>query len=143
MTSEQPAAPVAAVGREPRGTLSIRTVCMPADTNASGDIFGGWLLGQMDIAGAVFAAGIARGRAATIAVDAMVFRKPVHVGDVICLYSDLIRIGTTSIAVRVEAWVVRRGQSERILVTEGTFTYVAIDENHQPRKIEPGGTGTS
>ena len=71
--------------REPRGELSIRTVCMPADTNPSGDIFGGWLLGQMDIAGAVFARKIASGRTATIAVDAMVFLRPVHVGDVICL----------------------------------------------------------
>lgn len=122
--------------REPRGTLSIRTVCMPADTNPSGDIFGGWLLGQMDIAGGVFAASIAKGRTATIAVDGMVFRKPVHVGDVMCLYTDLIRIGTSSIAVRVEAWVVRKDQTVRILVTEGTFTYVALDADRRPRKIE-------
>ena len=141
MASEPDATKVVAE-REPRGGLSIRTVCMPADTNASGDIFGGWLLGQMDIAGAVFADGIAKGRTATVAVDAMVFRKPVHVGDVICLYADLIRVGTTSIAVRVEAWVIRRGQSERMQVTEGTFTYVALDENHLPRKIEPSRSGT-
>ena len=122
--------------RLPRGPLSIRTVCMPADTNPSGDIFGGWLLGQMDIAGGVFAAQIAQGRTATVAVDAMVFRKPVHVGDVMCLHTDLVRIGTTSIAVRVEAWVVRQNQNERILVTEGTFTYVALDDQHRPRKVE-------
>lgn len=122
--------------REPRGSLSIRTVCMPADTNPSGDIFGGWLLGQMDIAGGVFAAQTARGRTATVAVDAMVFRKPVRVGDVMCLYTDLVRIGTTSIAVRVEAWVVRQNQDDRILVTEGTFTYVALDEQHRPRKVD-------
>lgn len=109
---------------------------MPADTNPSGDIFGGWLLGQMDIAGGVFAAQIAQGRTATVAVDAMVFRKPVRVGDVMCLYTDLVRIGTTSIAVRVEAWVVRQNQGERILVTEGTFTYVALDDQHRPRKVE-------
>ncbi len=122
--------------REPRGSLSIRTVCMPADTNPSGDIFGGWLLGQMDIAGGVFAAQVAQGRTATVAVDAMVFRKPVRVGDVMCLYTELVRIGTTSIAVRVEAWVVRQNQGERILVTEGTFTYVALDDQHRPRKVE-------
>ena len=116
---------------------------MPADTNPSGDIFGGWLLGQMDVAGAVFAATIANGRTATVAVDAMSFRKPVHVGDVMCLHTDLIRIGTTSIAVRVEAWVIRQHQSERMLVTEGTFTYVALDENRLPRKIETGGNGVS
>ena len=122
--------------REPRGVLSIRTLCMPADTNPYGDIFGGWLLGQMDIAGGIFAANIAHGRTATVAVDAMVFRKPVHVGDVMCLYTDLIRIGTTSIAVHVEAWVVRQNQPERVLVTEGSFTYVALDDAHHPRKIE-------
>ena len=122
--------------RPPRGELSIRTVCMPADTNASGDIFGGWLLGQMDLAGAIFARKISGGRTATVAVDAMVFRRPVHVGDVMCLYADLIRIGTTSIAVRVEAWVIRSNESDRLLVTEGTFTYVALDDDRQPRKIE-------
>ena len=126
----------AAACREPRGALSIRTVCMPADTNPSGDIFGGWLLGQMDIAGGVFAAQVAKGRTATVAVDAMVFRKPVHVGDVMCLYTDLIRIGTTSIAVHVEAWVIRKNESGRILVTEGSFTYVALDDERKPRKIE-------
>ena len=137
MSSPMPNAGLIAVGQpEPRGTLSIRTVCMPADTNPSGDIFGGWLLGQMDIAGGVFAAQIAQGRTATVAVDAMVFRKPVHVGDVMCLYTDLVRIGTTSIAVHVEAWVIRRNETERILVTEGTFTYVALDAQHRPRKVE-------
>lgn len=122
--------------RPPRGELSIRTVCMPADTNSAGDIFGGWLLGQMDLAGAIFARKTSGGRTATVAVDAMVFCKPVHVGDVMCLYADLIRIGTTSVAVRVEAWVIRDNESERLLVTEGTFTYVALDDNRRPRKIE-------
>src|SRR5947207_13667424 len=89
------------VGREPRGTLSIRTLCMPADTNQNGDIFGGWLLGQMDIAGGIFASTTAKGRTATVAVDAVTFRKPVYVGDVVCVYADLIRVGTTSIAVHV------------------------------------------
>ena len=112
--------------REPRGALSIRTLCMPADANPFGDIFGGWLLGQMDIAGGLFASQIAGGRTATVAVDAMTFRKPVNVGDVTCFYADLIKIGTTSITVHVEAWVLRENQLPRILVTEGKFVYVAL-----------------
>jgi acyl-CoA thioesterase YciA len=122
--------------REPRGSLSIRTLAMPADTNQYGDIFGGWLLGQMDIAGGIFAAAISRGRTATVAVDAMTFRKPVFVGDVMCIHTDLIRIGTTSITVHVEAWVIRRNAAKRVLVTHGNFTYVALEDERQPRAIE-------
>ena len=121
---------------EPRGTLSIRTLTMPADTNQYGDIFGGWLLGQMDIAGGIFAANIAKSRTATVAVDAMTFRKPVYVGDVMCIYTDLIRIGKTSIRVHVEAWVIRRGASKRVLVTDGNFTYVALDDQRRPRTVD-------
>ncbi len=124
---------------EPRGELQIRTLAMPADTNQNGDIFGGWVLGQMDIAGGIFAAKYARGRGVTVAVDAMTFRKPVYVGDVVCCYADLIRIGTSSITVRVEAWVLRRNAGKRILVTEGNFTYVAIDEQGRPRRVEEAG----
>jgi acyl-CoA thioesterase YciA len=109
---------------------------MPADTNQYGDIFGGWLLGQMDIAGGIFAAGIAKGRTATVAVDAMTFRNPVSVGDVMCIYTDLIRIGNTSVTVHVEAWVIRRNQTDRLLVTDGNFTYVALDDERRPRPIE-------
>lgn len=122
--------------REPRGSLSIRTLAMPADTNQYGDIFGGWLLGQMDIAGGIFAAAMTRGRTATIAVDAMTFRKPVFVGNVMCIYTDLIRIGKTSITVHVEAWVIRRNETNRVLVTDGNFTYVALDDERRPRTIE-------
>jgi len=122
-------------GHEPRGELSIRTLAMPADTNQSGDIFGGWVLGQMDIGGGIFASKVAKGRTVTIAVDAMTFKKPVFVGDVVCVYADLIKIGTTSITVHVETWVIRRHESNRILVTEGNYTYVAIDEEGRPRKI--------
>jgi acyl-CoA thioesterase YciA len=121
--------------REPGGTLSIRTLCMPADTNQNGDIFGGWLLGQMDIAGGIFAQTHAKGRTVTVAVDAMTFKKPVRVGDVICAYADLIRVGTTSIAVHVEAWAIPRNETKPQLVTEGNFTYVAIDELGRPRKV--------
>jgi acyl-CoA thioesterase YciA len=95
-----------------------------------------WVLGQMDIAGGVFASKVANGRVATVAVDAMSFRRPVLVGDVMCLYTDLIRIGTTSIAVHVEAWVIRRDQPDRVLVTEGAFTYVALDDNRRPRAVQ-------
>ena len=122
--------------REPRGSLSIRTLAMAADTNQYGDSFGGWLLGQMDIAGGIFAAAISRGRTATVAVDAMTFRKPVFVGDVMCIYTDLIRIGRTSITIHVEAWVIRRGATTRVLVTDGNFTYVALDEERRPRTIQ-------
>ena len=125
-----------AAQQEPCGELSIRTLAMPADTNQNGDIFGGWVLGQMDIAGGIFASKIARGRCVTIAVDAMTFRKPVFVGDVVCVYASSIRTGTTSITVRVEAWVIRRNETRRILVTEGNFTYVAVDANGRARPVE-------
>jgi acyl-CoA thioesterase YciA len=135
MTASEQATDQGSVEREPRGSLSIRTLAMPADTNQYGDIFGGWLLGQMDIAGGIFAAAITHGRTATVAVDAMAFRKPVFVGDVMCIYTDLIRIGKTSIAVHVEAWVIRRNEAKRVLVTDGNFTYVALDGNRRPRTI--------
>jgi acyl-CoA thioesterase YciA len=119
----------------PKGELSIRTLAMPADTNQHGDIFGGWVLGQMDVAGGIFAAKIAKGRCATVAVDAMTFRKPVYIGDIVCVYTSLIRVGTTSVTVRVEAWVIRRNETASILVTEGNFTFVAIDDQRRPRPI--------
>jgi acyl-CoA thioesterase YciA len=121
--------------REPRGGLTTRTLCMPADTNPHGDIFGGWLLGQMDIAGGIFAANLAQSRTATVSVEAITFLKPVSVGDVICVYTDLIRTGTTSVKVHVETWVVRRNQTGRILVTEGNFTYVALDDQGVPHPV--------
>lgn len=126
-----------ASGEAPNGELSIRTVAMPADANPSGDIFGGWLLSQMDVAGGIIAHRIALGRAATIAVDAMKFHLPVFVGDILCCYAAVSRIGRTSIAVRVEAWAERRNSTVRVKVTEGTFTYVAIDEQRKPRPL-PG-----
>lgn len=121
--------------REPRGGLTTRTLCMPADTNPYGDIFGGWLLGQMDIAGGIFSASVAQSRTTTVAIDAINFRKPVSVGDVICVYTDLISTGTTSMKIHVEAWVVRRNQSGRFLVTEGNFTYVALNDLGKPHPV--------
>ena len=120
----------------PKGELSIRTLAMPSDTNQNGDIFGGWLLGQMDIAGNIFAYKVAKGRSVTVAVDGMVFHKPVYVGDVVSVYSDLIKIGHTSISVHVEAWVMRRNEDSLLHVTDGNFTYVAIDDNNRPRQIQ-------
>jgi acyl-CoA thioesterase YciA len=122
----------------PTGELSIRTLAMPSDTNQNGDIFGGWLLGQMDIAGNILAYKIAKGRTVTVAVDGMVFHKPVYVGDVVSVYSNLIKIGRTSISVHVEAWVMRRNEDNLLHVTDGNFTYVAIDDNNRPRPIENG-----
>jgi acyl-CoA thioesterase YciA len=122
----------------PRGTLATQTIAMPADTNPSGDIFGGWLLSQMDLAGAVIAWEHAHGRIATVAVDSMTFHRPVNVGDVVSCYGEVVRIGRTSIAVRVEAWALRRGLDERHRVTQGVFTYVALGPDRRPRPIAEG-----
>lgn len=119
----------------PHGELSIRTVAMPADANPSGDIFGGWLLSQMDVAGGIIAHRIALGRTATVAVDAMKFHLPVFIGDILCCYAAVARVGRTSIAVKVEAWAERRNSTLRVKVTEGVFTYVAIDEQRRPRPL--------
>lgn len=118
---------------------SLRTVAMPADTNPNGDIFGGWILSQMDIAGGTFAFHLAQGRIATVAITAMKFHKPVSVGDEISCYCRTERIGTTSITLRVEAWVRRRSRAVEEQVTEGLFTFVAIDEDGNPRPIAEGG----
>jgi len=123
---------------EPKGELALRTLAMPADTNPAGDIFGGWLMGQMDIAGGMVAGMRARGRVATVAVDGFQFHKPVHVGDVLCCYGDIMHVGTTSLKVLIQAWVLRGRQSgERAKVTEGIFTFVAIDEDRQKRAVPP------
>ena len=121
---------------EPRGELALRTLAMPADANPNGDIFGGWLMAQMDIAGGITAFSRAAGRVATVAVDGFTFHLPVQVGDVLCCYADIIKVGRTSINIRVEAWVLRqREKKRREKVTEGTFTFVAIDENRKKRTV--------
>ena len=125
----------AADSAEPRGSLATRTLAMPADANPSGDIFGGWVLSQMDIAGGITAANCAAGRVATVAVDAMTFHRPVYVGDVLCTYAEIIRTGRTSIAINIEAWAQRDRQGGRVKVTQGVFTFVAIDENGNPRPL--------
>jgi acyl-CoA thioesterase YciA len=121
---------------EPSGELSIRTLAMPADTNQNGDIFGGWLLSQMDIGGGIFASKIARSRTVTVAIEAMNFRKPVFVGDVLSVHANLVRIGNTSVTVHLEAWVLRRNELHSILVTDGHFTYVSIDDHGHPQAIK-------
>ena len=122
----------------PKGEAAIRTVAMPADTNPNGDIFGGWLMAQMDIAGGITAEWRARGRVATVAVQGMAFHRPVHVGDVVCFYADIEKVGTTSITVLIEAWVMRRrDETRRVKVTEGLYTYVAIDVDGRKRPLPP------
>ena len=127
----------------PCGDLCIRTLAMPADTNANGDIFGGWLLSQMDIGGGVFASKTTRSRTVTVAIEAMNFRKPVFVGDLVSVHANLVRIGKTSITVHLEAWVLRRKEMQSILVTDGNFTYVAIDDQGHPQAIPQSGTVTA
>jgi acyl-CoA thioesterase YciA len=120
------------VSGEPRGELTTRTLAMPRDANPSGDIFGGWVLSQMDIAGGIAAGQRAKGRVATVAIDAMSFIRPVYVGDVLCVYSDIERSGRTSMAIRLEAWALRGRMGERVKVTEGIFTFVSLDNDGKP-----------
>lgn len=120
---------------EPHGELTLRTVAMPADMNGNGDIFGGWVLSQMDIACGILARERARGRCTTVAVDAMKFIRPVAVGDVLCVYTRIGRVGRSSMGIEVEAWVRRGAVGEREKVTEAVFTFVAIDEEGRPRPV--------
>jgi acyl-CoA thioesterase YciA len=110
---------------------------MPADANPSGDIFGGWMLSQMDLAGGTIAAQRARGRVATVAITAMTFHAPVLVGDLVSCYGIITRIGRTSLTVQVESWAQRDKGGPPLRVTEGTFTYVAIDSERRPRPVPP------
>ena len=123
----------------PRGELAVRTLAMPADTNPAGDIFGGWIMSLMDVAGGISAAALAGGRVATVAATDMAFLKPVKVGDVVCVYTERARQGRTSVTFRVEVWVLRQGQAERVRVTSADFTYVALDEQGRPRPLGPRG----
>ena len=124
--------------REPDGDLLLRTLAMPADTNPNGDIFGGWIMSQMDIGGGILAKEIATGRIVTVAVDGMAFHHPVQVGDVVCCYGKCTRVGRTSMTLKLEVWVkpvTRDADSERYCVTEAVFTYVAIDDLGKPRVV--------
>ena len=121
----------------PKGKhAALRVVPMPADANHNGDIFGGWIMSQVDIAVGTVAGRVARGRVATVAVNSFVFKQPVQIGDVVSFYSDIVRIGNTSVTVNVEVYAERRpADPKTVKVTEATLTYVAIDANGQPRPI--------
>jgi acyl-CoA thioesterase YciA len=122
---------------QPTGLPMIRTIAMPSDTNPAGDIFGGWLMAQMDLAAGNAAALRARGRCATIAVDGMTFLSPVHVGDEVSLYAEVTRIGNTSMKIAVEAWRRPRHEAGSQQVTTACFTFVAIDDDGRPRPVPP------
>lgn len=119
------------------GEPTIRTIAMPADTNPAGDIFGGWLMAQMDLAAGSAAARRARGRCATIAVEGMAFLRPVAVGDEVSLYAEIVDVGRTSMKIHVEAWRRSRDSEDTFKVTEATFTFVAIDASGKSRPVPP------
>jgi acyl-CoA thioesterase YciA len=120
---------------EPRGELSARHLAMPADTNPSGSIFGGWIMASMDAAASMTATRLAGGPTATVAVSNMMFMQPVKVGDAVCFYTDVKRVGRSSITLDVEVWVLRQGREERMKVTQAEFTFVAVGEDGRPRQV--------
>jgi acyl-CoA thioesterase YciA len=124
-------------GSLPRGELASRVLARPTDTNPKGDIFGGWIMSLMDMAGKMSATSVANGRVVTVAVDRIVFRQPVQVGDVVCCYTEIVRTGQTSITLSIEVWAMRQGQGERLKVTDATFTFVAVDDGGRPRPLRP------
>lgn len=120
---------------KPTGNLTIQTVPFPADTNSGGDIFGGWVMSQMDVSAGIAAGERAKGRVATVAVESMRFHAPVLVGDLFSVYTSIKRTGTTSVTIHVEAWVRRHSDSTPTMVTEGDFTFVAIESSGVKRKL--------
>jgi acyl-CoA thioesterase YciA len=128
-----PAIPPAVLGGEP----AIRITAMPADANPAGDIFGGWLMAQMDMAAGIIAARHSQGRAATIAVEGMKFHHPVHIGDEVSVYAKLMSVGRTSMVIDVETWRRPRTGDEREHVTQARFVFVAIDDDRRPRPVRP------
>ena len=134
--------PIDGESERPRGELTVRVNAMPADTNANGDIFGGWVMSRMDAAGGIAGVDRAQGRVVTIAVDAMTFIRPVKVGDVLSVYTEVEAVGRTSMKIHVEAWARRFRTSVHEKVTDATFTFVAIDEEGRPRPVpKPAGIG--
>jgi acyl-CoA thioesterase YciA len=120
---------------KPEGTLSLQTIAMPADTNWSGDVFGGWIVSQMDLAGAIHAERFSKGRCATIAINQMTFLVPVKVGDVITCYTKILKVGNTSIQMEIEVWDSHDSSRDAVRVTEGVFTFVAVDVAGNKRQI--------
>jgi acyl-CoA thioesterase YciA len=135
-----PSAKTPVADTPPAAEPALRAIAMPADTNPHGDIFGGWLLCQMDLAGSTFATRHARGRVVTVAIAGMVFHRPVLVGDEVTCYCGIERIGTTSITVKIESWARRGIADEGFKVTEGVFTYVAVDADGKPHPVSPPAT---
>ena len=128
------------VQAEPHGEVELRTIAMPADTNVHGDIFGGWLLGQMDLAAGAHAVKRSRGRVVTVALDSMSFHRPVRVGDQVSCYCEIRHVGNTSLSVHVETWVCRRAEASQsevsvVKVTEGVFTFVALEADGSKRQV--------
>lgn len=123
------------MSKTPQGELAIQTLAMPANTNANGDIFGGWLVSQMDLAAGVLAKRLSSGRVATVAIHSMSFLKPVQVGDLVSCYVSLIKQGTTSMTINVAVWVQPATQQGIYQVTEGVFVFVALDEQGKPRQV--------
>lgn len=117
---------------KPKGELVIQTIAMPRDTNRNGDIFGGWLVSQMDLGGAILASKVAKARVVTVAMEGMSFLQPVHVGDTVACYARVERIGNSSIRIPIEAWANRFMTGEEVRVTEGVFVYVAVDGAGKP-----------
>ena len=120
---------------KPEGILSLQTIAMPADTNWSGDVFGGWIVSQMDLAGAIHAERFSKGRCATISINQMTFLVPVKVGDVISCYTKILKVGNTSIQMQIEVWDSHDSSREAKRVTEGVFTFVAVDVKGNKRQI--------
>jgi acyl-CoA thioesterase YciA len=121
----------------PEGDLTLQTVAFPKDTNSGGDIFGGWVISQMDIAAGTTAQQRAQGRVATVAIEAMRFHAPILVGDLVSVYTEIVKTGRTSLTMHVETWVRRQRTGERLMVTEGDFTFVAIKDSGIKRHLPP------
>lgn len=119
----------------PQGIITIQALAMPADTNVYGDIFGGWLVSQMDLAGGVLAKQLSHGRTVTVAIQSMSFKHPVHVGDVVSCYCSLLKQGNTSLTIQVEVWTNIHDSEHCLKVTDGTFIYVALDKQGKPRQV--------
>ena len=124
------------IDSSPDGELVLQTVAMPANANVYGDIFGGWLVSQMDLGGAILAHQKARNRVTTVAIDRMAFIKPLYVGDLVCCYAHVLKTGRSSISIKIQVWAVRMRIQEKVLVTEGVFTYVALDEGGRSKPVK-------
>ena len=128
-----------ALSSEPQGELVIRTIAMPADTNPNGDIFGGWLMTQMDLGAAIYARNLSRSRVTTVAVDGMAFLTPVNVGAIVNVHASLLKVGRTSMKISVEAWVQRETHGRLLRGTTAVFTYVALDKAGRPQAVHREG----